>query len=79
MVTLRIEVLMQKDHKLGDNEFVKGKISGMFECICRTEEKHRYALRNFSFGTVFTAKATAEEYVELKSMIEECYVRSFTI
>ena len=73
MDKLRVNILVDGEHKLGDNSYVLGKISGFKDCICKTYKDMHFANRDLGFGVVLKSYCTSEEYVELKSTIEDHY------
>lgn len=76
MDKLRIEVFIDAAHDLGDNDYVRGRISGMIHCMCTAfneDGKRGYASRKFAAGRVITTLATVEEYVQLKVKLEQLY------
>lgn len=73
MEKLRVEVMIMKDHKLGDNDYVRGRINGIIDCICETYNDRHYANRETTVGTIMTNHATIEEYVKLKSRLTRSY------
>lgn len=73
MERLKVTIMIDKDHKLGRSEYVKGKISGMVDCICDTFTDRRVPLQDNGIGTFVRTYATIEEYVRLKTKIEAKY------
>jgi hypothetical protein len=81
MEKLQVSILVMEDHRLGDNSFVKGKISGMMDCICETfmaskdgGRPARFGIRPIhGIGEVLRTYATPEEYVKLKTKVEQTY------
>ena len=74
MEVLVINVFIDGAHKLGQNQFVDGKILGYVEAICTTSGRRR-GWRDFgnAIGKVTTVYVTPDEYVKLRNIIEEHY------
>lgn len=67
----KIKTLIRKDHKLGNNIYVKGRISGMQSVFCK---------RDIEFGTgendegyILVAECTAVQYDDFMNHVENCY------
>lgn len=73
MERLKVTIFIDRDHKLGNNEYVKGKIRGTVDCICETFADKRRPNYENGIGTFFTAYSTVEEYVKLKTKLETKY------
>ena len=66
-----VKTLIKKDHKLGNNEYVKGRISGIQSIMCP---------RDFEFGTgrnedgfILVAECDVNQYDRFINVIEEMY------
>ena len=70
---LHVEVFVDGEHKLGGKEYVQGRIHGIMSVICETYRDRRFGLRELAAGTVMNVYCTAEEYVRLKTRLQEEY------
>lgn len=73
MERLTVTIFIDRDHKLGNEEYVKGKISGIIDCICETFADERRPIYKNGIGTFFRVYSTVEEYVKLKTKLDGKY------
>ena len=78
MEKLTVDILVQKDSKLGNNKFVLGKITGFVESTAVTIKDYNKGTLSWRWletglGYIIRVKTTVEEYVSLKTMIEDHY------
>ena len=65
------KTLIRKDHKLGNNDYVKGKISGIQTILCPREFEHGNG-RNED-GFILVAECEPIHYDAFKNVVEKIY------
>ena len=70
----KFKTLVKKEEGLGDNEYVRGRISGIIIALCYDENKHPYRWSHADEkGRVITIRCTDEQYDKFKEIVDECY------
>ena len=71
------DTLVKKNHKLGGNEYVTGRIHGMMEAICRNEDGFDEPVPCLwhipGVGDVMTTYCEPEKYESFKNLVEKNY------
>lgn len=66
-----ISTLIRRNHKFGENAYVRGRITGMQAVICKQDKE--YANVMCEEGIVLTAKCTAIQYDDFMNFVEKRY------
>ena len=66
-----ISTLIKRKHELGENTYVRGRVSGIQSVIC--EEDKTFANCEIDEGFVLTTKCTPEQYDDFMDCVEEYY------
>lgn len=68
------KTLIRKDHKLGEKEYVEGRISGIMFCMCADFRKTKgYVSKETDNGIVLSVMTTPKKYKEFCGVIKELY------
>lgn len=67
----KIKTLIRKDHKLGDNVYVRGKISGIQSVMC--PRKIEFGNGQNDEGFILVAECTPEQYDDFMNFVEDIY------
>lgn len=68
------KTLIKKDHKLGENKYVHGRISGFQSVICNEHPEGMYATISSDKGLLLlTHRCTAEQYEKFRIRVAEEY------
>lgn len=67
------KTLVKKDHKLGNNKYVLGRISGIKHVICSNDKSQRYGNSGVDNGVVLRVDCEKSKYDEFVTMIEDLY------
>ena len=67
----KIKTLIRWDHKLGDDAYVRGRITG-FQCALCNQYKE-FANVRIKEGVVLTAECTATQYDDFINVVERHY------
>lgn len=77
MEKMVFKTLVKAEHKLGCDNYVLGRISGIQYVVCDrvgTETEQPLYGRGFTaLGSIFKTKCTAEQYDEFASIVESEY------
>lgn len=75
--TCKFRTLVKKDHKLGENELVLGKIIGYKELMCdniiEDNDKLLYGVALTKYGRMIATECTPEEYDRFAKVVEMRY------
>lgn len=66
-----IKTLIRKDHKLGNNAYVRGRISGIQSVIC--PRKIEFGNGRNEEGFILVAECTPEKYDDFMNTVENMY------
>ena len=66
-----IKTLIRRDHKFGENTYVRGRICGMKEVICK--EDKLFAVCEIDEGFILTTECTAIQYDDWMNLVEKRY------
>lgn len=66
-----ISTLIRRDHKFGENAYVRGRVTGMQAAICNQDTE--YANVMLEEGVILTAKCTAIQYDNFMNLVEKKY------
>lgn len=65
--------LVKEDHKLGKNEYIHGRISGILKVLC-TKDGVEFGMRELSnVGLILTTECTKSNYYKFMEVIEDLY------
>ena len=67
----KFKTLIRKDHKLGDNLYVKGKVSGIQSVLCPREIEFDHGTNEE--GYILVAECTPEQYENFMNFVEKFY------
>lgn len=67
------KTLIKKDHKLGEREYVYGRVSGFQSVICDEGVDTSYVNKMTDKGTILTTECTEEQYEKFRIKVEESY------
>lgn len=65
------KTLIKADHKLGDNEYVRGRLSGIALAMC--DAKQVYAHEGYDKGYVYKFRCTKRRYNKFAKFVEKRY------
>ena len=68
-----VKTLIKWKHNLGDNHYVRGKISGIAYVILNNAEGEQYANERINEGFILTHKCDVNQYDRFINVIEEMY------
>lgn len=67
------KTLVKANQKLGNSEYVRGRISGIEFVICEGVVDASYATRVDEKGHILTTKCTADQYERFRMLVAEMY------
>lgn len=68
------KTLIRKDHKLGENEYVEGRISGIMFCLCADLAKNKgYVNKVTDKGIILSVMTTPDKYKKFCGVVKELY------
>lgn len=75
MATKKIKTLVKRDHKLGKDAYVLGRIVGAMAVMCKNDPANglEYGRGYCKNGTIIVAETTDEEYEAFAKVIESWY------
>lgn len=65
--------LIKKEHKLGGNTYVEGRLSGIQYVVCCKNIELQYAQIGIEEGTVLLTMCTPKQYEKFSKIVEELY------
>lgn len=65
--------LIKKAHKLGENKYIHGRISGFQSVICDELSRESYLNKLTDEGLLLTTECTAEQYEKFRIRVAEEY------
>ena len=68
-----VVTLIRKEHKLGDNAYVKGRISGIGYMLLYDKDGLEYANAKNDDGFLLTHKCNVDQYMEFMEIVEKLY------
>ena len=68
-----VQTLVKKDHVLGDNIYVKGRISGIGHVLLQDKSVLSYANIEIEKGCILTHKCDVNQYSEFMEIVEDLY------
>lgn len=68
------KTIVRADHKFGDSEYVRGRISGIQFAMCTKDSKKEFVWSYVPrVGDMMKAECTSEQYAAFAKAVEELY------